>query len=69
MHKDMMRSMRLPDSSRRIDHEAARAAVRPLQGVLQRVDRPQQPAGDGRRRPVLDPELRRVLRAQRGDDK
>ncbi|WP_077441514.1 hypothetical protein [Rhodanobacter sp. C01] len=33
MHKDMMRSMHLADPSRRIDHEAASAAVRPLQGV------------------------------------
>lgn len=33
MHKDMMRSMHLADPSRPIDHEAARAAVRPLQGV------------------------------------
>jgi hypothetical protein len=33
MHKDMMRSMHLPDPSRPINHEAARAAVRPLQGV------------------------------------
>ncbi|EIL90483.1 hypothetical protein UU9_06744 [Rhodanobacter fulvus Jip2] len=33
MHKDMMRSMHLPDPSRPIDHEAGRAAVRPLQGV------------------------------------
>ena len=33
MHKDMMCSMHLADSSRGIDHEAARAAVRPLQGV------------------------------------
>jgi hypothetical protein len=33
MHKDMMRSMHLPDPSRPIDHEAARTAVRPLQGV------------------------------------
>ncbi|WP_158884745.1 hypothetical protein [Rhodanobacter sp. L36] len=33
MDKDMMRSMHLADPSRPIDHEAARAAVRPLQGV------------------------------------
>src|SRR3546814_5195173 len=33
MHKDMMRSMHLPDPSRPINHEAARTAVRPLQGV------------------------------------
>ncbi len=33
MHKDMMRSMHLADPARPIDHEAARAAVRPLQGV------------------------------------
>ena len=37
MHKDMMRDMRLADPSRRIDHEAARAAVRPLQGVQSAV--------------------------------
>lgn len=30
---DVMRSARVPDVSRRIDHEAARAAVRPLDGV------------------------------------
>jgi hypothetical protein len=33
MHKDMMRSMHLPDPSRPINHEAARTAVRLLQGV------------------------------------
>jgi hypothetical protein len=33
MQKDLLRSMRLPDASRPIDHEAARAAVRPLPGV------------------------------------
>jgi hypothetical protein len=33
MHKDMMRSMHLADLSRPIDHEATRAAVRPLQGA------------------------------------
>ncbi|HZX71698.1 MAG TPA: hypothetical protein VFE77_12855 [Rhodanobacter sp.] len=33
MHKDMMRDMRLADSSRPINPEAARAAVRPLPGV------------------------------------
>jgi hypothetical protein len=33
MQKDMMRAMRVPDASRPIDHEAARAAVRPLPGV------------------------------------
>src|SRR5690348_17177764 len=33
MQKDTLRSMRLPDASRLIDHEAARAAVRPLPGV------------------------------------
>ena len=33
MHKDMMRSIHLADPSRPIDHESARAAVRPLQGV------------------------------------
>jgi len=37
MHKDTMRSMHLADSSRRIDHEAARAAVRPLPGVQSAV--------------------------------
>lgn len=37
MHTDMMRSMHLADPSRRIDHEAARAAVRPLQGVRSAV--------------------------------
>ncbi|WP_244754150.1 hypothetical protein [Rhodanobacter sp. B2A1Ga4] len=37
MHKDMMRSMHLPDPSRPIDHEAARAALRPLQGVSSSV--------------------------------
>jgi len=37
MHKDMMRSMHLADPSRRIDHEAARAAVRPLPGVQSAV--------------------------------
>jgi len=30
---DITRSMRIPDSSRPIDHEAARAAVRPIAGV------------------------------------
>ena len=30
---DLTRSMRVPDVSRPIDHEAARAAVRPLAGV------------------------------------
>ncbi len=33
MHKDMMRSMRLADPSRPIDHEAARAAIRNVSGV------------------------------------
>jgi hypothetical protein len=37
MHQDTMRSMHLADPSRRIDHEAARAAVRPLQGVQSAV--------------------------------
>ena len=37
MQKDTMRSMHLADPSRRIDHEAARAAVRPLQGVQSAV--------------------------------
>ena len=33
MHKDMMRDMRIPDPSRPIDHEAARAAIRGVPGV------------------------------------
>lgn len=37
MHKNLMRDMRLADPSRRIDHEAARAAVRPLRGVQSAV--------------------------------
>ena len=37
MHRNLMRDMRLADPSRRIDHEAARAAVRPLQGVQSAV--------------------------------
>jgi hypothetical protein len=37
MHKNRMRDMRLADPSRRIDHEAARAAVRPLAGVQSTV--------------------------------
>jgi hypothetical protein len=37
MHKNLMRDMHLADASRRIDHEAARAAVRPLQGVQSAV--------------------------------
>ncbi len=37
IRKDTMRSMHLADPSRRIDHEAARAAVRPLQGVQSAV--------------------------------
>jgi hypothetical protein len=37
MQKDTMRSMHLADPSRRIDHEAARAAVRPLPGVQSSV--------------------------------
>ena len=37
MHTDLMRSMHLADPSRRIDHEAARAAVRPLPGVQSSV--------------------------------
>jgi len=37
MHKNLMRDMRLADPSRRIDHEAARAAVRPLAGVQSTV--------------------------------
>ncbi|HSN40465.1 MAG TPA: hypothetical protein VLT92_09735 [Burkholderiales bacterium] len=37
MHKDLMRSMHLADPSRPINHEAARAAVRPLQGVQSSV--------------------------------
>jgi len=32
MHKNLMRDMHLADASRRIDHEAARTAVRRLQG-------------------------------------
>ncbi|MFC5435019.1 hypothetical protein ACFPME_00460 [Rhodanobacter umsongensis] len=35
MHTDKMRSMHLADPSRRIDHEAARAAARPLQEGVQ----------------------------------
>lgn len=34
VQKDIRRSMRLPDPARPIDHEAARAAVRPLPGVI-----------------------------------
>jgi hypothetical protein len=37
MHKNLMRDMHLADASRRIDPEAARAAVRPLQGVQSAV--------------------------------
>lgn len=37
MHKNMMRSMHLPDPTRPINHEAARTAVRPLQGVQSAV--------------------------------
>lgn len=37
MHKEMIRSMRLADQSRPIDHEAARSVVRPLQGVSSSV--------------------------------
>lgn len=33
MHRNLMRDMRLADTSRPINHEAARAAVRPLPGV------------------------------------
>ena len=33
MQRDMLRAMRLPDAARPVDHEAARAAVRPLPGV------------------------------------
>lgn len=33
MHGDLMRSMRVPDATRRIDREAARAAVRGISGV------------------------------------
>ena len=33
MHGDLMRSMRVPDATRRIDREAARAAVREVAGV------------------------------------
>jgi hypothetical protein len=35
MHKNMMRDMRLTDPSRPINHEAARAALRPLPGGVQ----------------------------------
>lgn len=37
MQKNMMHDMRLADPSRTINHEAARAAVRPLQGVRSSV--------------------------------
>lgn len=37
MHKNMMRDMNLADSSRPINAEAARAAVRPLKGVQSAV--------------------------------
>jgi hypothetical protein len=37
MHKDMMRSMHLADPSRPLDREAARAAMRPLQGASSSV--------------------------------
>lgn len=37
MNKNMMRDMRLADPSRPVNHEAARAAVRPLQGVQSAV--------------------------------
>lgn len=37
MHKNMMHDMRVADPSRPIDHEAARAAVRPLRGVRSSV--------------------------------
>ena len=37
MHKNMMRDMNLADSSRPINPEAARAAVRPLKGVQSAV--------------------------------
>ena len=37
MHKNLMRDMHLADPSRRINPEAARAAVRPLQGVQSAV--------------------------------
>jgi hypothetical protein len=33
MQKDMLRAMRVPDAAHPIDHEAARAIVRPLPGV------------------------------------
>lgn len=33
MQHDMLRSMRVPDASRPVDHEAARAAIRDLEGV------------------------------------
>ncbi|HWU76880.1 MAG TPA: hypothetical protein VN043_10260, partial [Rhodanobacter sp.] len=116
MHKDMMRPMHLPDPSGPIDHEAARTAVRPLQGVqsvvwiyrsmatVDRVCLALEPLGDTlgvvvnlqdvtattsegadtlsrncqlgageramlqqkRQVDVLDPEVRRVFRAQQG---
>lgn len=37
MQKDMLWSMRLPDTSRPVDHETARTAVRPLAGVRSSV--------------------------------
>lgn len=37
MHQSMMRDMRVADPSRPINHEAARAAVRPLPGVQSSV--------------------------------
>ena len=37
MHQNLMRDMHLADASRRIDPEAARAVVRPLQGVQSAV--------------------------------
>lgn len=37
IHAEQMRSMHLADPARRVDHEAARAAVRPLPGVQSSV--------------------------------
>jgi hypothetical protein len=67
MHKDVMRSMHLAAPSRPIDHEAACAAARPLQGMSSSawIDRGnlQMMMGGSL---LLDPELRRVLRAEQG---
>lgn len=37
MQRDQLRAMRIADATRPIDHEAARTAVRPLQGVQSSV--------------------------------